>query len=121
MMFAGPLGNVLLGKGMKQVGSLLVWPPPKLIATGTKIFGTGSIWVGIASLMIFMVAYMLVLSLADYSYVQPVSSFSYGVVALLGHVMLGESVSWIRCAGITVISMGVFIVSRTNPQTTEGF
>jgi len=121
MMFAGPLGNVLLGKGMKQVGNLRVWPPPKLIATGIRIFGTGSIWLGIASLMIFMVAYMLVLSLADYSYVQPVSSFAYGVVALLGHWMLGEYVSWLRCAGITVISMGVFIVSRTNPQTTEHF
>ena len=44
-----------------------------------------------------------------------------GVVALLGHVMLGEYMSWLRCAGITAISMGVFIVSRTNPQTTEDF
>jgi drug/metabolite transporter (DMT)-like permease len=121
MIFAGPLGNVLLGKGMKQVGSLWVWPPPKLIATGIKIFGAGSIWLGIASLMIFMVAYMLVLSLADYSYVQPVSSFAYAVVALLGHLMLGEYVSWLQCAGIAVISMGVFVVSRTNPQTTEQF
>ena len=119
MIFAGPLGNVLLGKGMKHTGNLGIWPPPKLIATGIKIFGTGSIWLGIGSLMVFMIAYMLVLSLADYSYVQPVSSVAYGVVALLGHLMLGEYVSWLRCAGIAVISMGVFIVGRTNPQTTE--
>jgi hypothetical protein len=45
MIFAGPFGNVLLGKGMKQVGNLRVWPPPKLIATGIKISerdGSGS-------------------------------------------------------------------------------
>jgi drug/metabolite transporter (DMT)-like permease len=119
MVVAGPLGNVLLGKGMKHLGNLSVWPLPVLLQTGLKVLRSGSIWLGIASLIAFFVAYMLVLSFADYSFVQPVSSIAYGVVALLGHLMLGERVSPLRWAGVVVICLGVFVVGRTNPRTTE--
>jgi len=119
MVIAGPLGNVLLGKGMKHIGDLPVWPLSELLHTGLKIFTSGSIWLGIASLLTFFVAYMLALSLADYSYVQPASSLAYGVVALFGYLMLGERVSPLRWIGIAVICLGVFVVGRTNPRTTE--
>lgn len=119
MIIAGPLGNVFLGKGMKGIGSLAIWPPAELLHTGEKILSSGSIWLGIASLMSFFVAYMLALSWADYSFVQPASSLSYGVVALLGYFMLGEQVTPLRWAGIAVICLGVFVVGRTDPKTTH--
>jgi drug/metabolite transporter (DMT)-like permease len=119
MIVAGPMGNVLLGKGMKQVGEFAVWPPSELFHSGLRIFTTGPIWLGIASLIAFLVAYMLALSWADYSFVQPASSLAYGVVALLGYWLLGEKVSPLRWAGIAVICLGVFVVGRTNPRTTE--
>ncbi len=118
MIVAGPLGNVFLGKGMKETGRLPVWPPSQLIATGLKVFGTGSIWLGIASLLTFFIAYMLVLSVADFSYVQPSASLAYGISAVLGHFLLGEHISALRWTGIVVICMGVFVVGRTNPKTT---
>ncbi len=118
MVIAGPLGNVLLGKGMKHVGALLLWPFAALLHTAANILSSASIWLGICSLITFFVAYMLVLSWADYSFVQPASSLAYGVVALLGYLMLGERVSPLRWAGIAVICLGVFVVGRTNPRTT---
>lgn len=119
MVIAGPLGNVLLGKGMKHVGEPAIWPPSQLLHTGLNIFMSGAIWLGITSLVTFFIAYMLVLSWADYSFVQPASSLAYGIVALLGYLMLGEKVSPLRWAGIAVICLGVFVVGRTNPRTTK--
>lgn len=117
MILVGPLGNALLGKGMKDVGSTVAWPPEALLHLAGRVLSSGAIWGGIACLLGFFVAYMLVLSWADYSYVQPASSFSYAVVALLGYFMLGESISPMRWVGIGIICLGVFVVGATNPQT----
>lgn len=119
MVVAGPLGNVLLGKGMKQIGQPELWPPAALWQTALHIFATPSIWLGIGSLLVFFIANILVLTGADYSFVQPASSLAYGVVALLGYLMLGEHVSALRCAGIALICIGVLVVGRSNPKTTN--
>lgn len=119
MVLAGPVGNIFLGVGMKAVSPVTFWPPAQLLHSGVRAFASLPIWLGILSLITFFVAYMLVLSWADYSFVQPVSSVAYGVVALLGWLVLGEKVSALRWAGIAVICLGVFVVSRTGAQTTK--
>lgn len=118
MIVANPLGNVLLGRGMKHVGTLTIWPISKLVQTGVAIFATPTIWLGISALIAFFVSYMLVLSWADYTFVLPVSSIGYGVTALFAYLILGERVSPMRWAGIAIICLGVFIVGRTTPRTT---
>ena len=119
MVIAGPLGNVLLGKGMKQAGRLAAWPPAEVLHTAFRVFGIGSIWLGVASLLTFFLANVLVLSWADYSYVQPASSAGYGVTALLGYFLLGEPVSPLRWLGIAIICLGVLVVGQTNPRSLE--
>src|SRR5712671_5591476 len=119
MVLFAPLGNVLLSKGMKGIGSAKNWVPGKFFHIFVNIITSGYIWLGIACLLAFFVAYMLVLTWADYSYVQPASSFSYAVVALLGYFLLGETVPLLRWAGIVVICVGVLIVGNTHPRTTE--
>jgi drug/metabolite transporter (DMT)-like permease len=119
MVIAGPLGNVLLGKGMKQAGRLALWPPAQALHTALHVLGIGAIWLGVASLLTFFLANVLVLSWADYSYVQPASSIAYGVAALLGYVMLGEPVSPLRWTGIAIICLGVLVVGQTNPRSAE--
>jgi len=118
VLFA-PLGNVLLGKGMKTIGSARNWAPQELLHILLRILTSGYIWLGIVCLLAFFVAYMLLLTWADYSYVQPASSFSYLVVAVLGLLLLGEKVSLLRWTGIAIICVGVFIVGHTHPRTTE--
>jgi drug/metabolite transporter (DMT)-like permease len=114
-----PLGNVLLSKGMKTIGSARDWEPQELAHILVRILTSGYVWLGIACLLAFFVAYMLVLTWADYSYVQPASAFSYLVVAVLGLLLLGEKVNLLRWTGIAVICLGVFIVGHTHPRTTE--
>lgn len=75
--------------------------------------------VGIASLLAFFVAYLVVLSWADYSFVQPFSAISYGVVAALSFFLLHEVVTPLQWAGVGIICFGVFVVGNTSPRTTK--
>jgi len=119
MVIFAPLGNVMLGKGMKSVGSAVSWAPSELPHIISLVLKSGFIWLGVASLLTFFVAYMLILSWADFSYVQPASSIALLVVALLGYFYLGERISPLHWAGIVVICLGVFVVGNTPPRTTE--
>jgi uncharacterized membrane protein len=121
MILAGPMGNLMLSKGMKKIGTVTtkMSSPGELVHVFTRVLSSGTIWLGIASLLTFFVAYMLVLSWADYSFVQPASAMAYAVVALLATLLLGEVVSPLRWAGIAIICVGVLVVGYTNPRTTE--
>jgi uncharacterized membrane protein len=118
MIVFGPVGDVLLSKGMKRIGAVTIRAPAELPRLFLGTFTSGMIWLGIGSLLLFFIAYMLVLSWADYSYVQPASSAAYGVVALLGYLVLGEAITPVRWAGVLVICVGVYIVGHTPPRTT---
>ncbi|MGH9685215.1 MAG: hypothetical protein ACRD4S_16580 [Candidatus Acidiferrales bacterium] len=118
MVAFGPLGDALLRKGMIRVGSMASWAPADVARFFFRAFTSGMIWLGIGSLLAFFVAYILVLSWADYSYVQPASSVALCVVALLGYFALGEMISPMRWAGIFVICAGVLVVGHTSPRTT---
>ena len=119
MVTFGPLGDVFLGKGMKGVGAVEAWGPSDIVHFFARALASGTVWLGIALLLAFFIAYTLVLSWADFSFVQPASSFAYGIVALLGHFLLGEVVSITRWIGIAIICLGVLIVGHTPPRTTE--
>lgn len=120
MVVFGPLGNVLLGKGMKGVGSAAKWAPSDLLHIFLRVFTSGDVWLGIACLGAFFVSYLCVLSWADYSYVQPTSSIAYLVVAVLAYFLLGEKITPLHWAGIAVICLGVFVVGFTPHRTSTG-
>jgi uncharacterized membrane protein len=119
MVIFGPLGNVLLGKGMKRIGPASMGTGAEVLDLLSRILASGTIWLGIGSLITFFVAYSLVLSWADYSYVQPTSSVAYGMVALLAHFLLHEVVTPMRWMGVLLICLGVLVVGHTPPRTTE--
>jgi uncharacterized membrane protein len=76
-------------------------------------------WVaaGVALLILWQMSRMALLSWADLSYVLPITSIGYVVVALLGKVMLDEQITGRRWMGIVLIVAGVALVSGGTPQT----
>ncbi|MGH9716249.1 MAG: EamA family transporter [Candidatus Acidiferrales bacterium] len=118
MVVLNPVSNILLKKGMDQVGPMVSWAPSRLVAFFVHAFSTGTIWLAICCLMGFFLSYLLVLTWADYTFVQPSAALSNGLTAVLALLILHEYISPIRWVGILLICGGVFVVGRTHPQTT---
>lgn len=118
MVLFGSVGDVLLSKGMKQVGEVTDWSLSGLSGMFLQVFTSPTIWLGICCLILFFVGYMLVLSWADFSYVLPATATSYAIVPLLGYLLLGEMVSSVRWTGVAFICLGVMLVGSTPPSTT---
>jgi drug/metabolite transporter (DMT)-like permease len=114
----GPLGNVFLGKAMKDVGPVFSGRIADLVTLASRVLASGYLWLGIACLLGFFVVHMLLLTWADYSYVQPATSLSYLLISILSYLLLGEIISPLRWLGVIVICLGVFLVGRTSPNTT---
>ena len=118
LVILGSVGNTILSKGMKDVGDLDISHLPALEAGSARVLTSGTIWLGIALMLLFMVCHMLVLSWADYSFVMPFSAIAYALVPLLAYLFLHEQVSASRWVGIVLIVLGVVLINRTPHRTT---
>jgi uncharacterized membrane protein len=119
LVLFGSVGNTILSKGMKDAGDLDLSHIASLEAGAVHVLTSGTIWLGIALMLLFMMCHMLVLSWADYSFVMPFSAVAYALVPLLGYLFLHEQVSAARWIGIALILCGVILINRTPPRTTE--
>lgn len=120
MVLFGPMGDALLGKGMRETGGV----PLTSFATAADGIGRGfankMVWLGLLSLIVFFVCYLLVLSWADYSFISPATAINYAIVTFFAWTLLGEVVTSVRWLGVVVICLGVFLVGHTPPSTTAG-
>jgi len=74
---------------------------------------------GVALLVLWLISRMALLSWADLSYVLPVTSIGYVLVALVGKAFLHEQIGVKRWSGILLIVAGVALVSAATPPLTE--
>jgi len=106
-------GDYFLSRGLRQVGSLVGEPPIAFILA----FLNPWVALGVTLLILWLFFHMVLLSWADLSYVLPVTSIGYVLVALTGRFFLGETVSWMRWSGVAMIVGGVILVGRTPPSS----
>jgi drug/metabolite transporter (DMT)-like permease len=111
-------GNVLLKIGMRRIGEISSFSPEALRSVAWQASTSGMLWLGIAVLTLFFVCYLVLLSWADYSYIQPASAGGYAIVPLFGWLLAGEQVGALRWSGVFLICIGVVLVGRTCARTT---
>lgn len=70
-----------------------------------------------ALLILWMLSRMALLSWADLSYVLPVTSVGYVLVALAGRFVFGETIGPARWAGTLCIIAGMILVGGTNARS----
>ena len=74
---------------------------------------------GIAALVLALLTRMALLSLADLSFVLPVTAVGYVIAVVLGKVLLHETVTRQRWMGTLLIFVGALLVGSTSRNTTE--
>jgi len=110
---AQALGNVYLTKAMKSVTS----GGGDVLTTAMRAASDPMVWLGTALLIVFFALYSAALSWADLSFVLPATAFGYVLNVAAGHYFLNETVTPARWAGSVVITLGVFLVSRSGART----
>ena len=110
VVFSNVFGNFFMKRGM----------PAQLATPLEYITVLFQPWValGVLLLILWLLSRMALLSWADLSYVLPVTSVGYVLVALTGKVLLNEQITARRWGGIVLIMAGVALVSTgTAPRT----
>jgi len=110
------LGNVSLSHGMHQVGRIVSASPLDYL----RAFANPWTILGICVLVIWMLSDLALLSRADLSFVLPVTASAYVLVAIGGHFILHDHISWERWTGIALITLGAILAEETPDRTTNG-
>jgi drug/metabolite transporter (DMT)-like permease len=103
-------GQLMMKKGMMVVGTFSITQlHNKLI----PMFLNPFVFFGFACFGLSSIFWLVVLSRFDISFVYPMVSVAYILVALFSMIVFKESVTLVRWLGILVIIAGVFLISRS--------
>lgn len=108
------LGNASMAAGLKHVPDLISASPVLYIS----VMAHPLVAVGVISLILSLLARMALLSLADLTYVLPVTAIGYVINVVLGRVFLHETVSYHRWVGTFLIFLGAALVAPAAGNTT---
>jgi uncharacterized membrane protein len=114
VVLSNVIGNFSISRGMRGTDASALQSPLGYIQA---LFNP---WVaaGVCLLILWMLSQMALLSLADLSYVLPVTSIGYVLAAVAGRLFLREQIAPTRWIGVLLIMSGVIIVGRTAHRTT---
>lgn len=106
-------GDLLLAKGMKQIGDLVVLSPSVLLMKLSLTLRNVWILAGIACLAISMLFWLVALSRAPLSLVVPMTAVAYVLNAFAAKYILLETVSALRWTATGVIALGVLLLVKS--------
>jgi uncharacterized membrane protein len=107
-------GNSSMAWGMKQVPERMSMNPALYLRAMLNPF----VALGVAALILALLTRMALLSLADLSFVLPVTAIGYVIAVFLGKAFLHETVTRQRWLGTLLIFAGAVLVGSTSPDTT---
>lgn len=112
VIFLKPFSNLFLAWGMKQMPQALSLNPLFYL----KAIFEPLVALGIAMQVLWLLFRMKLLSLADLSFVLPVTAVGYVLTTVLGRVFLHEEVSTERWIAVLLIFLGTALVGSTRQE-----
>ena len=113
-MILKAVGNLSLAWGMKHLPSAGANPLSYISAMLDPFVA-----LGVLALIVALLTRMVLLSLADLSFVLPVTAVGYVIAAFLGKVVLHEVVTGRRWLGTVFIFLGAILVGSTGEKPGE--
>jgi drug/metabolite transporter (DMT)-like permease len=110
------VGNSAMAWGMKQVPERMSMNPALYLHAMLNPF----VALGVLALILALLTRMALFSLADLSFVLPVTAIGYVIAVFLGKVFLHETVTNQRWLGTLLIFAGAALVGSTSRNTTSG-
>ncbi|NJK41183.1 MAG: hypothetical protein HC934_07195 [Acaryochloridaceae cyanobacterium SU_2_1] len=104
------LGDIWLSRGMKLFGAVSSYSPAALTGLMGYLFTSPWIVLGVITLVVSMLIYLIALTRLDMSFILPIHAFSYVLNALMAALILKEQVSAARWWAAILITLGVLIV-----------
>lgn len=104
--------QLLLKQGMVRIGHF-EFAMNNFFPIATKVAINPYILTGLVCYVSSVAVWLLVLSRTDVSYAYPMMSLGYIATALAAYWLLNEPLTFIRIAGIFVIMVGVFLITRS--------
>lgn len=111
IVFADSAGDVLLTRGMKQVGEISTIRLRELLSIAGKTLVNRSFISALFFMAVTFFSFLVVLSWADLSFVFPATSLVYVVGTLGARFVLKENVTTQRWAGTVLVCIGVALTS----------
>jgi multidrug transporter EmrE-like cation transporter len=68
---------------------------------------------GLSCYVLSVIVWLMVLSRVEVSFAYPLLSIGYIVTAFAGYFFFGENMGYIRWAGILIICLGVYLITKT--------
>ena len=110
---AGTVGDILLAKGMKEMGDISAMNLRGIMDTALKALTSPKLICGTAMLAVFLFVWLAVLSWEDLSVALPMQALNYVLVAFLSQYFLGEVVSPLRWGGTVLVCIGVMLITKS--------
>ncbi|HEX5773969.1 MAG TPA: EamA family transporter [Geomobilimonas sp.] len=111
---AGTVGDLLLAKGMKEMGDISAMNLRGILNAAIQALTTPKLILGTAMLAIFFFLWLAVLSWEDLTVALPMQALNYVLVAFLSQYFLGEVVSPTRWAGTILVCIGVMLITKSS-------
>jgi len=111
---AGTVGDLLLTKGMKELGDLSAMNLRGMLSAAYQALTSPKLVIGTAMLAIFFFLWLAVLSWEDLSVALPMQALNYVLVAFLSQYFLGEVVTPMRWAGTILVCIGVILITKSS-------
>ncbi len=111
------IGQILVRRGMQQVGSLENYAPLALISYFWQSLCNPYVIFGTFFNAVFYFLFLAALSWTDVTIALPMTAIEYVFAAFLALMILKENITPVRWGGIALVVIGVILIARGGGET----